>query len=262
MPAVPAHIPGAMPDATGTRCRPYARSSRRCCRRRGRSRDPRPCRSRACRWRARCRSSFRLPRRCGSRPWPGSSPPTIRRDLLASHVPAAGPVPVESMPAIAAFEAARAHPAAGDGPGVPPRVAGALRHSGWSPVPSPWWPRRRRRCRCRPSSIRWLRIAAQPAGAQPERPTPEIPTPGPFALEYFCQRIASVHTQHIEPLETRLELQLQRFAVPPAAVPYQDMLKKQSRLVLPFEEIFAKRERGDEKRGRRESTRGARSPPP
>jgi hypothetical protein len=172
-------------------------------------------------------------------------------EFLAAATIAPGPAPVESMPAAAAFLALPL-------PARPvlvsqtfhvelraqfdvPRVAGPAPVAAEPPVP-----------RAQPPMLHPMsRIEAQPAGAQPERPTPAIPQPGAFPLEYYCQRITSLPAQRIQPLTPMVALQHPPFAMEAALGKLEDLLKKKpTRLVLPFEDIFAKQKAEGVKRSR------------
>jgi hypothetical protein len=163
-------------------------------------------------------------------------------EALALPAIAPGPSPVESMPKFAAF-------AAVPSPAVPalllrsfqaelraefgyPVVAMAAPLAAAPPAPLP------QSARLDPMS----RIAAQPAGMQPERPKPAIPHPAIIPLEYYCQRINSVPVKRIESMPARLAVVQQPFTIPAALGRLEDLLKrKPTRIVLPFEELFAKR---------------------
>jgi hypothetical protein len=163
-------------------------------------------------------------------------------EALAAPVVAPGPSPVESMPFAAAYApvALPMIPRVAAGSFAPsiraefrlPKIAG--------PAPSIAEP---------PAAVSqpallepMARIAAQPAGAQPERPTPAIPQPQCIPLEYYCQRITSVPTKHIAPIESKVALVRQPFAIPAALGRFDDFLKKKpSRIVLPFEQYFARK---------------------
>jgi hypothetical protein len=163
-------------------------------------------------------------------------------EALAAPMIAPGPVPVEAMPSAAAF-APTAMPVtprvvvSSFAPEIRvrfdvPKVAGPAPSVAEPPAPLP-----------QPAMLEPLaRIAAQPAGAQPERPIPAVPRPACFPLEYYCQRIASVPTKRVEPIETKVALVHQPFAVPAAHGPLEELLKvKPKRIVLPFEELFARK---------------------
>lgn len=163
-------------------------------------------------------------------------------ELLAAPVPAAGPAPVEAMPSAPAF-------AALPSPLVPALVAQPfypeIRTRFDMPAASALLPAIAEPLPAAPQAAMLepiSRLAAQPAGKQPERPAPAIPTPGPFALEYYCQGIASTPSKRIEPIASAVAIVLQPFAVPASLGKLDALLKKKpSRIVLPFEEIFARK---------------------
>jgi hypothetical protein len=185
------------------------------------------------------RPALRLPSVARFRPAEDSA------DFLASPAPCAGPVPVESAPAAASFVAKPA-------PIRPPVLAQTFKPLLQArfdlpvvdgPQPAAAAPPT---AQPQPAALDPIaRIEAQPAGAQPERPVPAIPTPGAFPLEYYCQRTTGVPVAPIEALAPRVALRLQPFAIAPVL---GRMGTKPSRIVLPFEQIFAKRKMG-EKRG-------------
>lgn len=162
-------------------------------------------------------------------------------EFLTVPAAAAGPAPVESLPAAATFVAL---PVAASPAAVAPQfrrraaahfaVLSAADHAPNAAVPPEAAPRR-----FVPNPV--SRISAQPAGRQPERPVPAIPQPGAYHLEYFCQRMPNTPVKRIEPMASKPGLILQPFAMRPAVLPVEELLReKPSRVVLPFEEIFAK----------------------
>ena len=158
-------------------------------------------------------------------------------EALAAPMTAASPIPVESMPAAGALQAlplparpalvARAFHADLQAQFQTPLVAG--------PAPTAAEPPAAQR---QPAVLNPMsRIAAQPAGAQPERPAPAVPQPRPCHLEYFCQPLTSFPSKRIEPLPAQVALRHLPFEMAPALGNLLE--KKSSRIVLPFEEIFA-----------------------
>lgn len=168
-------------------------------------------------------------------------------ELLAAPVPAAGPAPVESKPTAPAFGILPA-------PLIPAVATQAFYpeiHTRFDiPAASALLPAiaAPRPAAAQPAILEPIsRLAAQPAGKQTERPMPAMPAPGPFALEYYCQRITSTPVKRLEPLAGAIPIVTQPFAMRAALGKLDDLLKKKpSRIVLPFEEIFAKKPQTEE----------------
>jgi hypothetical protein len=160
--------------------------------------------------------------------------------LLAAPATAPQPAPVESMPATPAFSAI---PIAAKPPVLAQIFAPRLQARIVAPsveVPGPAVAAPPA-ARPQPPALDPIgRIAAQPAGAHAERPTPAIPQPRPIPLEYYCQRMTGVPTRRTEPIAPRIALVLQPFTMSVAAGRLDGSRKKPRRIVLPFEDIFAK----------------------
>ena len=158
-------------------------------------------------------------------------------DALAAPVAAPGPAPVECLPSAPAF-AAR--------PSLLPMAVLAQPFTAtlWAafapaafrktpPVSAQVPGQQRERAVLKPLS----RIAVPPAGAQPERPKPEVPRPSMFALEFYCQPIASAPVKRLEYRGGTIELLHQRFQLKPALRRFADY-GATPRKLLQFPRLF------------------------
>jgi hypothetical protein len=79
----------------------------------------------------------------------------------------------------------------------------------------------------RPAILEPVAVAsARFSMSQPKRPVPAIPFPGPFALEFYCQRVAGVASQRLRWLEPEILAIYQAFSLKVAANRTEDLFAK------------------------------------
>jgi hypothetical protein len=159
-------------------------------------------------------------------------------EALAAPVCAAGPVAVESSPALAGLTlvAREVVPPIAVQAFDPELVAQFGYPSVASAVPAAAEPPTAER---KAAVLNPIARISTPDAARPERPVPAIPRPGLFPLHYHCQPITSAPAQSLELLPSTFAVAPLPFAVSVARC--EELFgKKESRKVLPFEQVLAR----------------------